>query len=85
MLAKRLRNASTDDEKSELSAKIRELDRQKLALPHADPFDTHFKRLQYVRYADDFLIGVIGSKVARSVPLSNCLFSSAIYLSSLSR
>ena len=62
VLAKKLRNASTDEEKNELSAKIRELDRQKLALPHSDPFDTHFKRLQYVRYADDFLIGVIGSK-----------------------
>lgn len=24
--------------------------------------DPQFKRLQYVRYADDFLIGVIGSK-----------------------
>eukprot|EP00172_Hildenbrandia_rubra_P002281 Plantae.Rhodophyta-Hildenbrandia_rubra.ctg30187.p1 GENE.Plantae.Rhodophyta-Hildenbrandia_rubra.ctg30187~~Plantae.Rhodophyta-Hildenbrandia_rubra.ctg30187.p1 ORF type:complete len:338 (-),score=19.91 Plantae.Rhodophyta-Hildenbrandia_rubra.ctg30187:225-1238(-) len=24
--------------------------------------DTHFKRMEYVRYADDFLIGVIGSK-----------------------
>lgn len=24
--------------------------------------DTQYKRLQYVRYADDFLIGVIGSK-----------------------
>ena len=62
VLAKKLRNVSTDEEKNELSAKIRELDRQKLALPHSDPFDTHFKRLQYVRYADDFLIGVIGSK-----------------------
>jgi hypothetical protein len=26
------------------------------------PYDTQYKRLQYVRYADDFLIGVIGSK-----------------------
>jgi hypothetical protein len=26
---------------------------------HADP---NYKRLQYVRYADDFLIGIIGSK-----------------------
>ncbi len=27
-----------------------------------DPMDTGYKRIQYVRYADDFLIGVIGSK-----------------------
>ncbi len=45
-----------------LTAKICELDKQKLTMPHSDPFDASFKRLQYVRYADDFLIGVIGSK-----------------------
>ncbi|MBJ8113811.1 group II intron reverse transcriptase/maturase [Bacillus cereus group sp. N6] len=27
-----------------------------------DPMDNDYKRLQYVRYADDFIIGVIGSK-----------------------
>ena len=31
-------------------------------MPYSDPFDTSFKRLQYVRYADDFLVGIIGSK-----------------------
>lgn len=30
--------------------------------PCTEPFDTGFKRIQYVRYADDFLISVIGSK-----------------------
>ena len=62
VLAKKLRNAESEEDKRILSAKIREIDRQKRALPHTDPFDTDFKRLQYVRYADDFLIGVIGSK-----------------------
>lgn len=62
VLAKKLRNASSDEEKGELTAKIREIDRKKLTMPYSDPFDANFKRLQYVRYADDFLIGVIGSK-----------------------
>ena len=26
------------------------------------PMDENYRRLKYVRYADDFLIGVIGSK-----------------------
>lgn len=62
VLAKKLRNAATEDERAMLTAKICELDKQKLTMPHSDPFDASFKRLQYVRYADDFLIGVIGGK-----------------------
>ena len=62
VLTKKLRNANSEEEKGELTAKIRELDRRKLTMPYSDPFDTSFKRLQYVRYADDFLVGVIGSK-----------------------
>lgn len=27
-----------------------------------DPMDEQYRRIQYVRYADDFLVGVIGSK-----------------------
>lgn len=33
-----------------------------LAVNFADPMDVNYKRMQYVRYADDFIIGVIGSK-----------------------
>ena len=60
--AKKLRNSSTEEERQILTEKIREIDRQKLTMPYSDPFDSGFKRLQYVRYADDFLVGVIGSK-----------------------
>lgn len=62
VLAKKLRNTNSEEEKQMLTEKIREIDRKKLTIPYSDPFDTSFKRLQYVRYADDFLIGVIGSK-----------------------
>ncbi len=62
VLAKKLRKAVSEEEKSVLSSQIKEIDKQKLSIPYTDPFDTSFKRLQYVRYADDFLIGVIGSK-----------------------
>lgn len=62
VLAKKIRNTNSEEEKQVLTEKIREIDREKLTIPYSDPFDTSFKRLQYVRYADDFLIGVIGSK-----------------------
>ena len=62
VLAKKLRSAVTEEERQQLLELIRDIDRKKLTIPHSDPFDTSFKRLQYVRYADDFLVGVIGSK-----------------------
>jgi group II intron reverse transcriptase/maturase len=62
VLAKKLRNTNSEEERRLLTEKIHEIDREKLTMPYSDPFDTSFKRLQYVRYADDFLIGVIGGK-----------------------
>lgn len=62
VLAKKLCNTTTVEEQDMLVTKIRELDREKLAIPYSDPFDANYRRLQYVRYADDFLIGVIGGK-----------------------
>lgn len=41
---------------------ITNLSKQMISLPHKDAMDENFRRIQYVRYADDFLIGVIGSK-----------------------
>jgi group II intron reverse transcriptase/maturase len=38
---------------------LRQLQQQ---LPSRDPDDPDFRRLKYVRYADDFLLGLIGSK-----------------------
>ena len=61
-LAKQLRRAATEDEKTVIANAIRENEKTRVSIPYSDPFDESFKRLQYVRYADDFLIGVIGSK-----------------------
>lgn len=33
-----------------------------LSVEASDPMDEGFRRVMYVRYADDFLIGVIGTK-----------------------
>lgn len=43
-------------------SKVVELKRQRRNFPSVDPFDPSFRRLWYVRYADDFLLGFIGSK-----------------------
>ena len=41
---------------------FKEAQRLKLSTPYADVLDENFKRIQYNRYADDFVVGVIGSK-----------------------
>lgn len=55
-------NAETDKERMSILAEIKKLDLQHKSMPCKDPMDENYRRLQYVRYADDFLIGVIGAK-----------------------
>ncbi|MEO0970800.1 MAG: group II intron reverse transcriptase/maturase [Cyanobacteria bacterium J06639_18] len=40
----------------------RKLSQQAQSIPSRDPNDPNFRRLWYTRYADDFLLGVVGSK-----------------------
>ena len=43
--------------------KAKHLRRQMQQLPSSDPYDPDYRRLRYVRYADDFVLGFIGPKV----------------------
>jgi group II intron reverse transcriptase/maturase len=44
------------------SSEIKSLRKQRRKINSKDPFDRGFKRLYYVRYIDDFVVGVIGSR-----------------------
>lgn len=54
--------AASEEEKRDIRRKIKGIEQERQKYPYSDPFDSKYKRLQYVRYADDFVIGIIGSK-----------------------
>lgn len=58
----RRRKKYKDNPNDELLKEIKLLEQELLRIPFYDSDDTTYKRLRYVRYADDFLIGIIGSK-----------------------
>ncbi len=49
-------------ERRQKAAILRNMKAEQRKLPKSEPFDANYKSLQYIRYADDFIIGVIGSK-----------------------
>jgi group II intron reverse transcriptase/maturase len=41
---------------------VKRLKRERRKLPSGDPCDPNYRRLRYIRYADDFLLGFVGPK-----------------------
>lgn len=41
---------------------VKRLEMQRRALPSVDPYDPDYRRLRYCRYADDWLLGFIGTR-----------------------
>ena len=58
----RLTNIAYRARKKQDFTKATDATKQLRQLPSTDPMDDSYKRVRFVRYADDFLIGVIGSK-----------------------
>lgn len=46
----------------ELESEIKMTDESRRKQPHGDPHDENYRRLHYVRYADDFILGFVGPK-----------------------
>lgn len=61
-LRKKWREETDKTVKSRQLAELRKLQNEKLAMSCGEEMDENYRRLRYVRYADDFLVGVIGSK-----------------------
>jgi group II intron reverse transcriptase/maturase len=57
-----LSKSITEKERTNAIKMVRELEKERFNIPYSEPMDSEYKRLKYVRYADDWLCGVIGSK-----------------------
>lgn len=53
---------NTADEIQNIKQQIQHLDEKRKTMSAGMPFDENYKRFFYCRYADDFVIGIIGSK-----------------------
>lgn len=61
-LSSQVRSAKHQARQNGNWANYKALKRKLRSLPGTDPYDPNFRRLSYVRYADDWLVGVIGTK-----------------------
>lgn len=59
---KKLKTETDEQKRAALRSEIVELHREMQKHPATLDMDEDFRRMRYVRYADDFLIGIIGSK-----------------------
>ena len=60
-LAKKLKNEKDVKVREQMTAEIKRLREERNNYPARNEMDSSIKRLKYVRYADDFLIGITGS------------------------
>ena len=59
---RKLKKIKDGTEKAALVARLKAIEPERAAFPSGDEMDGSYRRLKYIRYADDFILGVIGSK-----------------------
>jgi len=61
-ISKKIKTVKDEKVKQQLLEKFRSIRKERMQIKYSDEMDENFKRMKYARYADDFLIGIIGNK-----------------------
>ena len=59
---RKLKKVKDGTEKAALVARLKAIEQERAVFPSGDEMDGSYRRLKYIRYADDFILGIIGSK-----------------------
>lgn len=61
-VVRKLKSVKDETEKIALLARLKAIEQERTAFSSGDEMDENYRRLKYIRYADDFILGAIGSK-----------------------
>lgn len=57
-----LKSVKDEKQKAQLILELKAIEQGRAKYPNGEEMDTDYRRMKYARYADDFLVGIIGSK-----------------------
>lgn len=61
-IVRRLKSVKDEMQRAKLILELKAIEQGRSKYPNGDEMDAGYRRMKYARYADDFLVGIIGSK-----------------------
>ena len=61
-IVRRLKSVKDERQRTKLILELKATEQGRAKYPDGDEMDADYRRMKYARYADDFLVGIIGSK-----------------------
>ena len=58
----RIKHSASEMELKAIEEELERIYERRMVIPYGEPFDETYRRMTYCRYADDFLVGLIGTK-----------------------